>query len=235
MKISPEIQRVFQQIRWLERRREKIIESVASHFSKATVNHILEKEGLRTFPLNLDLDLNYLVDERDVCDFLRDLANRVESFSAQTIVAIRKHTSVYRDHVDEQIRFGSRYAGQDAGRYFLSTHTKYDKTIPHLEPIEVVQAVFELTFNGLPGDKNYFLCLRSFGGSTVHFQTSPHLKNWIAVGADPKFLHQIKVDWMKGILDILSPEMEFSFTQAIETGAKYGLAQFYSPEIHANP
>lgn len=235
MKISPEIQRVFQQIRWLEKRRTKIIESVSSHFSKATVQQILEKENLVTFPLNLELELSQLIDERNIDDFLRDLANRVEVFSAQTIAAIRKHTSVYRDHVDEQIRFGSRYAGQDAGRYFLSSHTKYDKTVPHLEPIEVVQAVFELTYNGFPGDKNYFLCLRSFGGSTVHFQHSPHLKNWASVGTDPKFLHQIKVDWMKGILDILSPGMEFSFTQAIETGAKFGLAQFYSPEVHANP
>jgi hypothetical protein len=233
--ISPEFQRIFEQLRWLDRRRKRIVDSVSSHFSKETVQSILAKDGLRELPVPLDIELNQLIDERDPDIFLRDLANEVEAFEGRTINALRKHTSVYQSHVDEQIHFGARNAGQDAGRQFLASYQRYDKKESHLEPVEAVQAVFVLTYNGFPNEKNYFLSLRSHGGSTVHFQKSPHLKNWQNIGGDPKFLHQVKIEWMKGILDILAPNLKFTYTQSIEAGSKFGLLQFYAPEIHANP
>ncbi len=235
VKISPEFQRIYEQLRWIERRRKRIVDSVSSHFSRDLVNSILLKDMLLDLNVNLDIELSQLIDERDPDVFLRALANEIEAHEARTIGALRKHTSVYQSHVDEQIYFGARNAGQDAGRLFLASYQKYDKRDPHLEPVEAVQALFVLTYNGFPNEKNLFLSLRSHGGSTVHYQSSPHLKNWQSVGGDPKFLHHIKIEWMKGILDILSPNLEFTYTQAIETGSKFGLLQFYSPEIHANP
>jgi hypothetical protein len=235
VKISPELVKIYQQLRWMEQRRKRIVDSVASHFSKKSVFQILEKENLTTCPYQLDLELSKLIDEREPEDFLIDLANTIEFLEAKTITCLRKHTSVYQNHVDEQILFGSRNSGQDAGRQFLATFKKYDKTAYHLEPIESVQAVFDITFNGFTKDKNFFLVLRAQGGSTIHFERSPHLKNWQNAGADPKFLHLVRVEWIKGILDILSSKLAFTYTQSIECGADFGLAQFYSPNIHAAP
>jgi hypothetical protein len=235
VRISPELVKIYQQLRWMELRRKRIIDSVSAHFSHKSVSQILEKENLLQCPLDLDLDLSKLIDERDPEEFLINLASIIELNEAKTISCLRKHISVYQNHVDEQILFGSRNSGQDAGRQFLSNFKKYDKASSHLEPIESIQAVFDITYNGFPKDKNYFLVLRAQGGSTIHFERSPHLSNWQKAGADPKFMHLVKVEWIKGILDILSSSLAFTYTQSIECGSKFGLAQFYAPNFHANP
>jgi hypothetical protein len=45
----------------------------------------------------------------------------------------------------------------------------------------------------------------------------------------------VKTEWIRGVLDILSPETEFSSTHVIEQGAPYGLAHFHLREQHASP
>jgi hypothetical protein len=234
MGISPEIERVYQQLLWIDRRRDRILSSVSAHFGSSLVEKIVAP--LKESPLLGCPDYSSLVDERGPRDYLAALAEDVESLEAGTITLLRKHVSVYPEHVDEQILFGARTAGQEAGRSFLATaKPALSGGGAQLGVPEAVQAIFELTYNGLPWEKNHFLCLRALGGSTVHFARSPHLKVWKKAGADPKFLYLVKSNWISGMLDILSPLTVFSSHQAIEQGAEFGLAHFYLRDQHAGP
>lgn len=232
MEFSPEIERIYQQLLWIERRRARVLASVSAHFGKSIVEK-LTKEIIS--PLAGEPDYSTLVDETGPERYLAKLANEVEQLEANTVSALRKHVSVYPAHVDEQILFGARTAGQEAGRTFLASAKPAITGRSHLEVPEAVQAVFDLTYNGLPWEKNHFLCLRALGGSTVHYTHSPHLSAWKSVGAEPRFLYELKSEWIKGILDILSPETEYSSSQAIEQGAEFGLAHFHQREHHAGP
>jgi hypothetical protein len=232
MEFSPEIERIYQQLLWIERRRARILASVCAHFGKSAVDKLTK--DLSSI-LAGEPDYSALVDETGPEAYLAKLAAEVEQLEAHTISILRKHVSVYPAHVDEQILFGARTAGQEAGRSFLASAKPALTGRSHLEVAEAVQAVFDLTYNGLPGEKNHFLCLRSLGGSTVHYARSPHLGSWKAAGGDPRFLYEVKSEWIKGILDILSPDTEFSSSRSIEQGADFGLAHFHQREHHAGP
>ena len=233
--VSPEIERVYSQLRWIHLRRFRVVESVSAHFGRENVRRILAKSGVSNSPLENDPDFFSLLDERDAFEFLRDLAFEVEGHEATAVTALRRHVSIYQDHVDEQVLFGSRTAGQEAGRIFLSRSKPAIRLRSHLDVPEAVQAVFELTYSGLPGERNHFLCLRSLGGCSVHFSKSPHLAPWTKAGADPRFFYTMKSQWIRGILDILSPDTIFSTSTALEYGNEYGLAHFHLRDQHAGP
>jgi hypothetical protein len=234
-KISPEIERVYSQLKWVHLRTFRIVESVKAHFGREQVNKIIEKSGIGPSPLKFEPDFFSLIDEQDADKFLADLAKSVEKYEAGIVTALRQHVSIYREHVDEQILFGSRTAGQEAGRLFLSHSKPAIRFRSHLDIPEAVQAVFELTYSGLPGDKNYFLSLRPLGGCSVHFSRSPHAAPWAEAKAEPRFLYGIKSEWIGGILDILSPETIYSTTSSLEFGNSYGLAHFHLRGQHAGP
>jgi hypothetical protein len=234
-RISPEVELVYSQLLWIERRRFRLVESVSVHFGHALVQRVLSTGGLSRSPLENEPDFVSLLDEREPEEFLAHLASEVEKNEAATITRLRSHVSIYREHVDEQILFGARTAGQEAARSFLSLAPMTRPRPALLSVPEAVQAIFELNYTGLPGEKNHFLMLRSQGGSTVHFARSPHLEAWNAVGAEPKFLYQARCEWVRGILDIASPQIEFSTAQAIEQGGPYGLEHFFLRGQHAGP
>lgn len=231
--ISPEVERVFSQLLWIEHRRARVVESVSAHFGQDKVGKILESQGLLPSPLSGDPCFSRLLDENDPDSFLRSLARRVERHDAATVHALRKHVSVYQQHVDEQILFGARTSGQEAGRSFLAESKPSLKGRQSLSIPEAVQAVFSLSYNGVPGDRNHFLIIRPHSGATVHYTRSPHLDSWNEAGADPKFLYSVNSEWLRGALDILAPNASFVTSQAIEKGHPYGLAHFYLKGIHA--
>lgn len=233
--VSPEIERVFNQLIWLEQKRFRVIESVAAHFGKDLVARVLAKENIKDSPLKEVTSFTELLDERNPSDFLTYFAHKMEALEASTVTTLRKHISTYQSHVDEQILFGARTAGQEAGRAFLSKVRASLTGRSYLELPEAVQAVFEMTYNGLPEEKNYFLTIRPLAASTIHIVKSPHLESWKSVNGDPKFMYALKVEWIRGILDILSPKVEYHTTQCIEEGGAFGLAHFYSRGIHAGP
>jgi hypothetical protein len=233
--VSPEIERVYSQLHWIHLRRFRVIESVSAHFGREQVQKILEKSGIASPKLENNPDFFSLLDERDPLAYLRDLGREIERHEAATVTALRRHVSIYQEHVDEQILFGSRTAGQEAGRIFLSRSKPAVRERSHLDVPEAVQAVFELTYSGMPGEKNHFLCLRSLGGCSVHQSHSPHLESWKMESGDPKFFHAMKSAWIVGILDILSPDTIYSATTAIELGDEYGLAHFHLRGHHAGP
>ncbi len=229
--ISPDIEVVFEQLLWIERRRFRLVESVSAHFGRPLVERVLS--GLLSGPLANEPEFQALLDEREPLDFLRSLALAVEESEATTVTRLRTHVSVYREHVDEQILFGARTSGQEAGRAFLSRSQGAPTRSNPLPVPESVQAIFELNYTGLPGERNHFLILRSHGGSTVHFMRSPHLEAW--KGAESRFLYNLRCEWVRGILDIISPRIELFTAQAIEQGGAFGLEHFFFRGQHAGP
>jgi hypothetical protein len=236
-RISPDIEKIYEQLLWIVRRRFRIVESVAAHFGKPIVERTLAAVSPPRLPLHHEVDFRALLDERDPLALIQDLAHDIVKHEAAVVSQLRARVSVYRDHVDEQILFGSRTAGQEAGRTFLAeTRTPVGK--PRLEALSVpesVQAVFELNFTGLPGDKNHFLVLRPQGGSSAHFVRSAHLNAWKEGGGDARFLYDVRAAWIRGILDIISPGIDFYSASAIEHGSPYGLEHFYLRGQHAGP
>lgn len=233
LKITPEVERVFLQLLWIEHRRARIVGSVGAHFGVQKITAILEKEKLLPAPLAGEPAFQDLLDDREPEDFVASLAREVDRHEAATITALRKHVSIYQKHVDEQVLFGSRTSGQEAGRSFLAKSRLAMRGRQKLSITEAVQAVFQLTFNGLPEEKNHFLTVRPFGGTTVHYTRSPHLISWNEAGADAKFLYGVKSEWIRGILDILCPDASFVTSRSIEKGHEYGLAHFYRKGLHA--
>lgn len=233
--ISPEIELVYAQLLWIERRRFRIVESVSAHFGQVLVERVLSAAGFAKSPLENEPDFAELLDESSPADYLSRLSEQVEQNEAATITRLRSHVSVYREHVDEQIIFGARTAGQEAGRSFLSVSSVVRPRPGILSVPEAVQAIFEMNYTGQPGEKNHFLMLRSQGGCSVHFARSPHLQAWNSVSAEPRFLHHVRCEWVRGVLDIVSPHIEFSVTQSIEQGGRYGLEHFYLRGQHAGP
>jgi hypothetical protein len=234
-RISPDIEKVFEQLLWVVRRRYRIVESVQAHFGRQLVDRVLEAVPPPPLPLSDQADLPPLLDEKEPLEFLSSLAFEVVRNEAATISQLRGHVSVYREHVDEQILFGSRTAGQEAGRSFLAQPPAGKPRPESLSVPEAVQAVFELNFTGIPGEKNHFLMLRSQGGSSAHFVRSPLLAAWASAQADPRFLYDMRCEWVRGILDILSPRVEFHPASAIERGNPFGLEHFYLRGAHAGP
>ena len=236
-RISPDIEKIYEQLLWIVRRRFRIVESVSAHFGKVLVTRSLVNVPAPLLPLDHEVDFRTLLDERPPMQLLGDLAFDIVKNEATVIAELRALVSPYRDHVDEQILFGSRTAGQEAGRTFLAqTRTPGGK--PRLDSLSVpesVQAVFELNFTGLPDEKNHFLVLRPQGGSSAHFVRSPQLTAWRAGGGDACFLFEVRASWVRGILDIISPSVDFHAASAIEQGASYGLEHFYLRGQHAGP
>lgn len=233
-RISPDIEKTYEQLLWVLRRRFRVVESVKAHFGKTLVDRVLETVPACALPTGREADFVDLLDERDPFDFLASLASEVLRNEAATITCLRGHVSVYRDHVDEQILFGARTAGQEAGRSFLSQSPMGARPrIQSLTVPESVQAVFELGFCGLPGDKGHFLLLRAHGGSSAHFVRSPHLPAWSEAGGDTAFLYEMRCEWIRGILDIIAPNLVFHSASALERGQPFGLEHFYLRNAHA--
>lgn len=233
--VTPELERIFSQLLWLNHRCTRIQESVSAHFGKALVDRVLKDQNLPDSPLANNPNIYQLLDEKDPQDFLQNLGFLMESYEAKVITALRKHASIYQQHVDEQILFGARTAGQESGRDFLARSKPAIKGRSHLDIPESVQAVFELTYHGSLNEKHIFLSIRPLGSSSVHFSQSPHMDAWKIVKADPKFMYSVKCEWIRGILDILSPKIEFTPSLAIEKGDPYGLAHFHERGVHAGP
>ena len=229
---------VFEQLRWVLRRRERIIAAVKAHFGATNTYRVLERNALITPPIALAQSLEDLIDARPSKDFLRSLAFKTERFEAHTIHSLRTELSVYQSHVEEQILFGARTAGQDAAREFLNTSPAAAKTSPPLPLTEAVNALFQLSYLGFPEDKNFFFSKRPSSGISAHFIHSPHQNAWKEY--QPAFLHAVQLDWMRGILEILSTEIQLSAKSALELGHPIGLYEFQlsrntlSPTKHAN-
>lgn len=233
--LSPELENIFSQLIWIERRRFRIIEAVSAHFGKENIEKILAMDPATNSPLTEATSLSEMIDDRDPESLLQFLSTQMDTCEATTVKVLRQHVSVYQSHVDEQILFGARTAGQEAARSFLSKSKISHSTDEPISLSEAVQAIFALTYRVDESEKNYFLTLRPQAGATVHEQRSPHIDIWKSVGCDLKLMSAIRNEWIRGMLDILSPDIEYSESKQIEHGSPYGLAHFYKRGVHAGP
>ena len=234
-RISPELERAYSRLLWMERRRARITDCVASHFGRPLISKLLEKHelthsALQNFPI-----LSQVINEDCPSEAIRALASDMEIKEAKTITLLQNHASSFKTHVEEQILFGARSSGQDAGRYFLSQSRDNAIFDSDFSIAQVVQAVFELSYEGHPHDSNFFIVARSIGSTNIHYERSAHLISWKAANADINFLVKVRAEWIRGIIDILSPKVQFCATKSIELGDAYGHEHYSIRGIHADP
>ncbi len=221
---SHEIRLAFEQLRWLERRRQSVIDCVSAHFGRDRIRAALPPEDRRqALPDHLEFDDLMMDFTPEEC--IRSLAHRLEVLESRTVASLLTKVSEWRDHVEEQIFFGSRLAGQEAARFTLEG----SRTVSVNRPVflaEVIQVVTSLTWSGLESEKSVFLSIRPLSDATLHFVRSPHLDSWIEGGAPPLLMAKIKNFWIQGILDVVGDEVDYRQTKYLEDGAPYGLEEF---------
>ena len=222
---SHEVHLVFEQLRAIDRRRSRVIDSVAAHFGRKKVADLFTQNNLQLPLFSEDPKFVDIIDEREPQEFIRFLAKKTEAYEAKTIKLLREKISDYHPHVDEQILFGARTAGQDAARAFLTSSTAAEKR-SRLPLTEAVQSIFHITYNGLPSDRGFILSIRPQSGITVHYRYSAHSEAWNEAGIDVAFMGKLREEWISGLLDILSPNVFYHRAKAFELGDGYGFEEF---------
>lgn len=217
-----QMQSIFSQLQWIEKRKHRILDGIGAHFGNNW------KKDLAALDFASGASLREALDEREPEAFVADLAYKVEKEEARTVQFLREKVSRYPEHVDEQILFASRSAGQDAGRHHLAQH---EYNTPRDLPV-LLASLERLCFWGLPADRCYFSSLRPLADFSLHFRSCPHTKAWREGGGDPAFLGKVEQAWIQGLLDILSPDVTHIRRYSIPQGDEYGLDLFIPRRPH---
>ncbi|NUM89811.1 MAG: hypothetical protein HUU37_11450 [Bdellovibrionales bacterium] len=221
---SHEIRLAFEQLRWLERRRQSIIDCTAAHFGRDKIRAALPPED-RKIALPDHVELEDLLVDSTPEECIRALARKLDALESRTVARLMSRVSEWESHVEEQIFFGARLAGQEAARWSIE-HSHCVSTHRPAFLAEVVQVVNALTWSGLESEKNNFLSIRPLSDATMHFVRSPHMAAWKEGGAEPLLMARVKNSWVRGILDILGGGIEYNQTHYLESGAPFGLEEF---------
>jgi len=231
MALSPESKRAFDQICQIGLRRQRIIDSVTAHFGKVHVLSILAKKNLLNPVALPGQDLEAFLSEIPTQNTLANLAFSQQLLEAQTIETLLSETTVYQSHVEEQILFGARIAGQEASRQ------RYPQAVVvggNLTTQEAISAAITLTYCGMPSERGFFLVIRPFGSSTVHFVNTVHSSSWNQTGVDFTLMEKVKESWIKGILDILCPNLKFSRSTTL-SNLDRSIYHFHQQNSDAHP
>lgn len=231
MATSPESKKSFDQICQIGLRRQRIIDSVGAHFGKTHVQSILSKKNLLNSLLIPGLKLEDFLTEISIQETLATLAHNQQLLEALTVETLLSETSVYQSHVEEQILFGARIAGQEASRL------RFPEAVAAggiLTPQEAISAAVGLTYCGLPSEHGFFLILRPFGSSTIHLVNQVHMRSWKQTNVDISLMEKVKESWIKGILDILCSELSFSRSIDLSKADK-SIYHFHKQNCDAHP
>ena len=209
-----QLQWIYQQLQWIEIRTLRIIEGIQSHFGPIALPHPVIQLIADSF-----LDI---LDEREPEDFLRSLAFSIRKSEAEHISKHISLASPYKNLVEEQVLFDSRSTGQDAARKFLAQHDYPDD----IQLQTLIIAIEKLCYLGMPSDRNHFSTVRPLSDFSMHFQKCPNSIAWIAGGGNPVFFDEIEQAWVRGILDILSPQITLERRYSIAKGHAFGLDHF---------
>lgn len=221
---SPMEQMVFDQLKWIERRRIRILGAVTSHFDRARATAAIKalEPPLQNF--DLDSQLDEIMDERGPRAFLRALAFQLEWNEARLVRALLE--AFPGGAVRDQILLGARHAGQEAGRHYMADHDRRTLT----DMAELYAALARLTYSGLPSDKTFFPSIRPLSDVSIHYRACAHVEAWRAAEADLEFLCDMQREWMDGVLDILSPGIVHVRSASIAKGDEYGRDSFIPGE-----
>ena len=221
---SHEIRQTFEKLKWIDRRRQFILDSIAAHFGREKIRSSLSSKERRAI-LGENTQFDDLQIDTTPEDCIRNLAFQVQNHEASIITALREKISPYKDHVDEQILFGAKMAGQEAARQTTARSFSLQTNHPHFLS-EIVQIVRNLTYDGIDGDKDSFLSIRPKSDVLMHTIHSPHIEAWKSAGADLEFMAKVRSAWIQGILDVIAPAMQYRQVRYLEKGAPFGLEEY---------
>jgi hypothetical protein len=221
---SHEIRQTFEKLKWIERRRQFILDSIGSHFGKEKIRACIPAKDRRAI-LGEKTQFDDLQVDTTPEDCIRNLAFQIQSHEAAVVTVLREKISPYKSHVDEQILFGSRMAGQEAARQTSARSFSLQENQPTFLS-EVVQIVRNLTYDGMDGDRDSFLSIRPKADALMHTIHSPHIPAWKEGGADLEFMAQVRSSWIQGILDVIAPSLQYRQLQYLEKGAAFGLEEY---------
>src|SRR3990167_8459285 len=113
---SPMEQMVFDQLKWIERRRIRVFGAVASHFDRARASAALKALDPPLVNFDLDSRLDEIMDADGPRAYLLSLAFRLEAGEARLVTALTE--AFPGPAVKAQILLSARHAGQEAGRNY---------------------------------------------------------------------------------------------------------------------
>lgn len=229
-RMCPEHNLIYEQLRWVERRRIRMQDAVSAHFGREKAQAVMQNlEGkLRLYTAKPLLEI---INELEPDVFLRKLAFTIEKQEALLIKEFIAHLSPYPEHVRDQILFGSRCAGQEAARFYLSKNKDVAKN-PPLSLTTTMAIIRQLYFNGFETDRLFFTSVRPLNDVMIHYKACPHQRAWEAAEADLEFMTEVQKTWIDGLLDILANNIIHYYSHSIARGEPYSLEHFVYREKH---
>ena len=213
-------QMIFDQLKWIERRRVRILGAVASAFERAQVLDCVQKIRPSIIDFDLETKLADSIDESGPTSFLRRLAYRLEFNEARMIGAIL--SAFPAETARHSILLGTRHSGQEAARHLMAKQACHSLS----DLVEIYSAISRLTYSGIPADKLFFVSVRPLSDVSIHYSKCAHSRAWEDSGADMSFLCDVQKEWLSGALDIIAPNFEHIRITSIAKGAAYGRDRF---------
>ena len=218
---SPMENMIFEQIKWIDRRRTRIVSYISAHYGKKSVRNVLEKISSSLKKPQLHSTLEDHVNELAPSDYLRNLAFDVELDECLTIEAFVQSFSKQETEFKKQILRGSRYSGQEAARN-IQSHSSLE-SFNGTPPLSILySAISKLLYNGLPDDKFSFTSVRPLSDISIFYSKCPHIDAWRKGTKDVAFMCDIRHNWIQGLLEILAPNILHIRSASIAKGNKFG-------------
>lgn len=218
---SPREQVIYDQLKLIERRRLRVLETVIARFPKGSMRKYLDSEcpKLKAFQFSERLDDE--MDDSRPSAFLHKLALAIEENEAIQTNALLQHPKIAEEKMKKVILEGAQVAGQDAARNYLRSSKRIGKIGP-VNLSDLYSIISRLVFFEFPNEKSAFSSIRPLSDISIHFQKCVHLKAWSKTGVDTKFMCSIEQAWIGGILELIRPDISLVRINSIACGDRYG-------------
>lgn len=216
-------QLVYDQLLWIERRRLRILNTVAAHLSVTRTEKAIALLEPPIGPSPLGMNLEDLVDEHGAAACVRRLGYRLQLDEARMIQALLQE---FRDQAVElvtQIRSGAKLAGQEAGRSYIARNGTVSETnMPAL-----YTAITQIAYFGDPSERPWFASVRPLSDVAIHIRACTQTAPWKEAGVDANLMSDLVCDWIDGALEIISPQIIHVYASAIPRGDSFGRHLFF--------
>lgn len=226
---SPKEQILFDQLKLIERRRFRMLESVANHFSNFDFSKYLGESAPELQNLIFKDRLDDQMDDSGPKTYLRRLTLLVNKNEALQVKALMSCPAIPQNNIRKLLLQGARIAGQDAARELSGFSARRSKGLP-LSLSELFSILNRLVFFEFPDQRNVFASIRPLSDISVHFKTCLQAEAWETAAIDPKIMVEIESKWIKGILDIIRPDIQHERLKSIAYGDEYGRDKYYPLE-----
>ncbi len=222
---SPKEQIVFDQLKLIDRRRLRVLETANSRFPAHSLRKYLELEceNLRNFEFRERLD--DAMDDSGPSVYLKKLAFEIELNEARQVKALLSHPTIIQEQIQQVILEGAQVAGQDAARDYLRS-SRRTENFRSINLAELYSVLSRLIFLELPSDHSAFSSIRPLSDISIHFKKCVHIEAWRSAEIDPKIMSDIEHAWISGILEIIRPDVRHLRITSISRGDSYGRDKF---------